>query len=89
MLYLVTAFMFEGEAVLNPNILSQRYATSKMNLIFSEEGKTRLEREFWLSVLKIQRDLGLNIPPEAIQAYEESVDKIDLGLIREIGTAHV
>ncbi len=84
MLYLVTAFMFEGEAVLNPNILSQRYATSKMNLIFSEEGKTRLEREFWLSVLKIQRDLGLNIPSEAIQAYEESVDTIDLGLIREI-----
>jgi adenylosuccinate lyase len=69
---------------MNPNILSQRYATKKMNDIFSELGKTRLEREFWLSVLKAQRDLGLDIPYEAVQAYEEAVDKIDLGLIEEI-----
>ena len=69
---------------MNPNVLSQRYATTKMNHIFSEEGKTRLERLFWLSVLKAQRDLGLEIPAEAVAAYEAAVDKIDLGLIEEI-----
>ena len=69
---------------MNPNVLSQRYATNKMNQIFSEAGKTRLERGFWLSILKVQRELGLDIPLEAVQAYEEAVDKIDLGLIEEI-----
>ena len=69
---------------MNPNILSQRYATEKMNHIFSEEGNTRLEREFWLSVLKAQRDLGLDVPIEAIHAYEDALDNIDLKLIEEI-----
>lgn len=69
---------------MNPNVLSQRYATKKMNTIFSEEGKIRLEREFWISILKAQRELGLDIPQEAVQAYEKAVDKIDLGLIEEI-----
>ncbi|MFW9835266.1 MAG: lyase family protein, partial [Candidatus Thorarchaeota archaeon] len=69
---------------MNPSVLSQRYATEKMNKIFSEEGKTRLERLFWLSVLKAQRDLGLEIPAEAVEAYEVAVNEIDLGLIEEI-----
>ena len=69
---------------MNPNVLSQRYATNKMNQIFSESGKTRLEREFWLIILKTQRELGLDVPQEAVQAYEDAVDKIDLGLIEEI-----
>jgi adenylosuccinate lyase len=69
---------------MNPNILSKRYATAKMNKIFSEYEKTRLERLFWLTVLKNQRNLGLDVPPEAIDAYEEAVDVIDLGEIEEI-----
>ena len=69
---------------MNPNVLSQRYATEKMNHIFGEEGNTRLEREFWLSVLKAQRDLGLDVPIEAIHAYEDALDNIDLKLIEEI-----
>ena len=69
---------------MNQNVLSQRYATQKMNIIFSEEGKTRLERELWLNILKTQRELGLEIPIEAVKAYENAVDKIDLELIEEI-----
>ena len=69
---------------MNPNILSQRYATEKMNHIFSEMGKTRLERDFWLNVLKAQRDLGLDVPDNVVYAYEEALDDIDLGLIQEI-----
>lgn len=69
---------------MNPNVLSQRYATIKMNTIFSEAGKTRLEREFWLSILKAQRELGLDIPQEAVRGYEDALGKIDLGLIEEI-----
>ncbi|MBD3172497.1 adenylosuccinate lyase [Candidatus Bathyarchaeota archaeon] len=69
---------------MNQNILSKRYATPKMNKIFSEEEKTRLEREFWLNILKTQRDLGLDVPSEAIQGYEDAVDEIDLKQIEEI-----
>jgi len=69
---------------LNTNVLSHRYATNKMNYIFSEIGKTRLERELWLNVLKAQRDLGLDVPDNVIYAYENALDDIDLGLIEEI-----
>jgi len=55
-----------------------------MNHIFSEMGKTRLERELWLNVLKAQRDLGLDVPDNVVYAYEEALDDIDLGLIQEI-----
>jgi adenylosuccinate lyase len=70
--------------MVNPNVLSQRYATRKMNAIFSEEGKAEYERDFWLAVLKAQKELGLEIPQEAIEAYEEAKTEIDLGLIKEI-----
>jgi adenylosuccinate lyase len=70
--------------MVNPNILSQRYATREMNAIFSEEGKARYERDLWLAVLKAQKELGLEIPPEAIEAYEEAKTEIDLPLIKEI-----
>ncbi len=50
----------------NPNVLSQRYATDEMNAIFSEKGRILLERDLWIAVLKAQKDLGLNIPDEAI-----------------------
>jgi adenylosuccinate lyase len=70
--------------MVNPNILSQRYATLEMNAIFSEEGKAGYERNLWLAVLKAQKELGLEIPQEAIAAYEEAMSKIDLELIKEI-----
>lgn len=69
---------------MNPNILSQRYATDKMNHIFSEYGKSRLERKLWLSVLKAQRGLGLDVPDNVVYAYEKALENIDLGIIEEI-----
>ncbi|MBQ03334.1 adenylosuccinate lyase [Candidatus Bathyarchaeota archaeon] len=70
--------------LVNPNILSQRYATREMNAIFSEEGKARYERDLWLAVLNAQKELGLEIPMEAIEAYQKAKAEIDLGLIKEI-----
>jgi adenylosuccinate lyase len=70
--------------MVNPNILSQRYATREMNVIFSEEGKAEYERDLWLAVLKAQKELGLEVPKEAIEAYEEAKTEIDLELIKEI-----
>lgn len=73
-----------------PNILAERYATADMKAIWSPEGKVRLERELWVAVMKAQRDLGLDIPEEAIIAYESVIDQIDLASIdaRERVTRH-
>ena len=49
-----------------------------------------LEREFWIAVMKAQRDLGLAIPAEAIAAYEKVKDQVDTASImaREKITRH-
>jgi adenylosuccinate lyase len=70
--------------MVNPNVLSLRYATHEMNAIFSEEGKTVYERDLWLAVLRAQRELGMDIPDEAIEAYAKARDDVDLDLIKEI-----
>ncbi len=77
-------------ASLIPNVLAERYATTAMTSIWSPEGKIRLEREFWIAVMKAQQDLGLPIPAEAITAYEKAVDHVDTARIaaRERITRH-
>ena len=73
-----------------PNVLAERYATPAMRAIWSPEGRIVLEREFWIAVMKAQRDLGLAIPTEAIAAYETVKDQVDLDSImrRERVTRH-
>jgi len=73
-----------------PNVLAERYATAPMKAIWSAEGKIVLEREFWIAVMKAQRELGLDIPQEAIEAYERVRDVVDLGSImrRERAARH-
>ena len=66
-----------------PNVLAQRYATPDMTRLWSAEGKVLLEREFWIAVMKGQRDLGLDIPAEAIARYEKVKGDIDLESIAE------
>ena len=73
-----------------PNVLAERYATADMKAIWSPEGKVKLERELWVAVMKAQRELGLDIPQEAIDAYERVIDDINLESIdaRERVTRH-
>lgn len=73
-----------------PNILAQRYASPAMNALWSAEGRILLEREWWIAVMKAQRDLGLDIPAGAIAAYEGVKERIDLESIlkRERTTRH-
>lgn len=72
------------------NVLALRYASQPMQALWSERGRIALEREFWLAVLKAQRDLGIEIPAEAIAAYERVKDQIDLESIarREAVSRH-
>ncbi len=72
------------------NVLADRYASAPMKEIWSPEGRIVMEREFWIAVMKAQRKLGIDIPAEAIEAYERVKDKVDLDSInsRERITRH-
>lgn len=69
---------------MNPNVLSKRYATERINQIFSEEGKVGFERDLWVSVLSAQKKLGFYVSENVINAYRDARDKIDLNHINEI-----
>lgn len=73
-----------------PNVLANRYASAELARIWSPEHKVVLERQLWLAVLKAQRDLGVDVPDGAVEAYEKVVDQVDLASIaaRERVTRH-
>jgi len=63
------------------NVLALRYASDSMQEIWSERGRIILEREFWIAVLKAQSELGIDVPPGVIPAYEEAKNQVDLDSI--------
>jgi adenylosuccinate lyase len=77
-----------------PNVLAGRYASVRMVTVWSPEHKIVLERELWLAVLRAQAALGIEVPAEAIDAYQAVVDRgveaVDLSSIaaRERVTRH-
>jgi adenylosuccinate lyase len=73
-----------------PDVLAARYASQPMVDLWSPERKVRLERELWVAVMQAQRDLGVDIPAEAIDDYRAVVDSVDLASIeaRERVTRH-
>ena len=72
------------------NVLSNRYASAELSNLWSAEEKIIMERQLWIAVMKAQRDLGVDIPAEAITAYEAVIDQVDLASIadRERITRH-
>jgi adenylosuccinate lyase len=73
-----------------PNVLAQRYASPQMRDIWSPAQKVVLERRLWVAVMRVQADLGIDIPAEAIAAYERVLPEVDLASIddRERVTRH-
>ena len=66
-----------------PNVLAARYASKSMKAVWSAEGRIALERDYWIAVLRAQKDLGLDIPQDAIDAYERVKGTICLESINE------
>lgn len=73
-----------------PNVLASRYASASLAGLWSPAHKVVLERRLWLAVLRAQRELGVAVPDEAVEAYEAVVGDVDLGSIaaRERVTRH-
>lgn len=61
-----------------PNVLAERYASADMKAIWSPEGRILIERDYWIAVMKGQRELGLKIPAKAIKAYEKVKNEVNL-----------
>ena len=72
------------------NVLASRYASADLTALWSPSAKIVLERQLWIAVLKAQRDLGIDVPEQAIADYEKVVDQVDLPSIadRERVTRH-
>ena len=66
-----------------PNVLAERYASPAMKETWSAHGRILLERDFWIAVMKAQKDLGVAIPAEAIRDYERVRGEVDVARIRE------
>ncbi len=72
------------------DVLAERYASKEMKNIWGAEAKILLERELWIAVMKAQKELGLDIPQEAIESYERVKNNINVEAInkRERITRH-
>lgn len=73
-----------------PDVLAARYASAPMRRIWSPRERVVQERRLWLAVLRAQREAGLPVPPDAIDAYEAVLGQVDLESIaaRERRTRH-
>ncbi len=66
-----------------PNVLANRYASADLATLWSPEQKVVLERRLWLAVLRAQKDLGIEVPQEALADYERVLEQVDLASIAE------
>jgi adenylosuccinate lyase len=73
-----------------PNVLADRYSSAEMLSIFDAENRVRIERQFWLAVLRAQTAAGLTLEAGVIEAYEAVLEDINLDSIRqrELVTRH-
>ncbi|WUH95341.1 adenylosuccinate lyase [Streptomyces sp. NBC_00433] len=66
-----------------PNVLAGRYASTELAALWSPEQKVVLERRLWLAVLRAQKDLGIDVPEQAVADYERVLEEVDLASIAE------
>jgi adenylosuccinate lyase len=70
-----------------PNVLASRYASEAMREVWSASNKIVAERQLWLAVLAAQRDLGVDLGSDdldaVVAAYEGALHTVDLDSIAE------
>ena len=58
--------------------LSTRYASPAMQSLWSERRRIGLWRRLWLALMEAERELGLDIPDQAITELRAHLDDADL-----------
>jgi len=66
------------------NPLTERYASPEMSRIFSPSFKFGTWRRLWLALAEAERELGLDIPEEAIRAIQDHLHDVDLDRAAEL-----
>ena len=66
-----------------PNVLAERYASSAMKDLWSAHGRILLERDFWIAVMKAQKDLGVAIPSDDRAIMSGSGADVNVERIKE------
>jgi adenylosuccinate lyase len=66
------------------NPLTERYASPEMSRIFSASFKFGTWRRLWLALAEAEKELGLAITDEAIEALRAHLDDVDLGRAAEL-----
>jgi adenylosuccinate lyase len=66
---------------ITPNVLATRYATAEMVAIFDPINKIIAERKFWITILRLQKKVGLPITDSDISSYEKVINNVDLASI--------
>ena len=60
-----------------------RYASFKMQNLFSDDFKFKTWRKLWVALAKSQKELGLNIPQDGILEMEECLEDINYDVAKE------
>lgn len=72
---------------MNKNIyespLNSRYASKEMKQIFSSDKKFKTWRKLWVTLAKVEKELGLNITDEQIQELEKFQENINYDVAKE------
>ena len=63
--------------------LSERYASSEMQYIFSPDKKFKTWRKLWIALAETERELGLSITQEQIDELKAYADDINYDVARE------
>jgi adenylosuccinate lyase len=63
--------------------LSERYSSREMQAVFSPRRRFGTWRRIWLALAESQRDLGLDIPAEAIDQMRAGLEELDLAKAAE------
>jgi adenylosuccinate lyase len=66
------------------NPLYERYASPEMARLFSAGHRFRTWRRLWIVLAECERELGLPITPEQIEALKKTADEIDLDRVAEL-----
>ena len=67
--------------------LSQRYASSDMQKLFSEAHRARLWRQLWVILAQTEHDLGLPVSQEQVDELRSHTDDVDLERCHEYEAA--
>ncbi len=64
--------------------LIDRYASAEMADLFSPERQAILWRDLWIALAEAERELGVDLPEEAVDAMRAARDTLDLGRVAEL-----